>query len=58
VAWASARLGRLDDRQWRDAFRAGGYDDEIAGRFIHALRRRIADGQGVGAATATAAQGD
>ena len=51
VAWASSLLARLDDRQWREAFRAGGYEDAVAGRFIQSLRRRIADGQRVGATT-------
>ena len=28
VAWASALLGRLSDKQWADAFRAGGYEPD------------------------------
>jgi hypothetical protein len=55
VAWASSLLARLDDRQWREAFRAGGYEDGVAGRFIRTLRRRIADGQRVGATPVIAA---
>jgi hypothetical protein len=45
VAWASELLARLDDRQWRDAFRAGGYTSDAGERFIRTLRRRIADGE-------------
>jgi hypothetical protein len=44
VAWASDLLGRLSDRQWSDAFRAGGYTPEIADRFIGRLRQKIAEG--------------
>jgi hypothetical protein len=45
VRWASDLLGGLSDRQWRDAFRAGGYSDPIAQRFIGELETRIAAGQ-------------
>ena len=45
VAWASNLLGRLSDRQWNDAFRAGGYDPPTAGRFIRKLRQKIEQGQ-------------
>ena len=38
VAWASALLGRLSDKQWADAFRAGGYEPEVANRFIAKLK--------------------
>jgi hypothetical protein len=34
VRWAGHLLARLTDRQWRDAFRAGGYVPELADRFI------------------------
>ena len=53
VAWASELLGRLDDGQWQDAFRAGGYTSADAARFIRTLKRRIADGRRL-AATAMA----
>jgi hypothetical protein len=43
VVWAGNLLARLDDRQWQEAFRAGGYRDDVAGRFIQTLRRRIAE---------------
>src|SRR5882672_9835212 len=44
VAWASELLGRLSDRQWSDAFRAGGYTPALADRFIGRLHQRIAEG--------------
>jgi hypothetical protein len=34
LVWASDLLGRLSDRQWADAFRAGGYTGDAAGPFI------------------------
>jgi hypothetical protein len=48
VRWAGRLLGRLTDRQWRDAFRAGGYAPDAADRFIRKLRMNIEDAQGVG----------
>jgi len=38
-------LATLTERQWRDAFRAGGYAPDVADRFIGAIRTRIAQGQ-------------
>jgi hypothetical protein len=34
----------LTDRQWHDAFRAGGIDDQTSARFIRRLKQKIADG--------------
>jgi len=48
VGWASFLLSRLDERQWHDAFRAGGYDSVVAARFIDALGARIARGREIG----------
>jgi hypothetical protein len=48
VVWACDLLARLDDRQWSDAFRAGGYTPEAAARFITTLRARIRDGRRLG----------
>jgi hypothetical protein len=45
VAWASRLLDRLSDRQWQDAFRAGGYDPDVAGRFIRVVRQKLATGR-------------
>ena len=58
VGWASELLGQLSDRQWKDAFRAGGYEAEVAGRFIHTLRGRIAEGQRVAAMGRLTDKGD
>jgi len=47
VVWASNLLSRLSDRQWRDAFRAGGYEPQVADRFIRKLREKVRQGQDV-----------
>jgi hypothetical protein len=44
VRWICGRLDRLSDRQWQDAFRAGGYPPETAERFIRRLEQKIAEG--------------
>jgi len=38
VAWAAQLLGHLTTRQWRDAFRAGGYAPDVADRFIQKIQ--------------------
>ena len=48
VQWASALLGRLSDRQWNDAFRAAGYEPEVAARFIRRMKAKIAEGRSIG----------
>jgi hypothetical protein len=48
VVWASELLGRLSDRQWSDAFRAGGYEPGVADRFIKRLHQKITEGRRVG----------
>lgn len=48
VGWTMALLGELTDAQWRDAFRAGGYPPEVAGRFIDKLQANIALGRRIG----------
>ena len=45
VHWLCERLSRLTDRQWHDAFRAGGYESSIAERYITKLKARIAEGR-------------
>jgi hypothetical protein len=52
VAWASGLLSRLTERQWADAFRAGGYAPATATRFISAIQRRIQEGRRVDTADA------
>jgi hypothetical protein len=44
VRWASERLSRLTPQQWKDAFRAAGYPDELAARFIKRFQEKIAQG--------------
>ena len=45
VAWACNLLGRLSDRQMRDAFGAAGYEPDVAARFIATLREKIQQGR-------------
>jgi hypothetical protein len=45
VRWASDLVGGLTDRQWSDAFRAGGYSNDLARRFIQKLRGKIEEGR-------------
>jgi hypothetical protein len=45
VKWAVGLLGSLSDKQWHDAFRAGGYPDDLSDRFIRKLKANIAAGQ-------------
>lgn len=44
VRWICSRLARLSDAQWRDAFRAAGYADVTANRFIARMKQKIAEG--------------
>ena len=44
VRWVCERLNRLSDRQWTDAFRAGGIEGEMAERFIRRTKQKIAEG--------------
>jgi hypothetical protein len=48
VRWAGRLLARLTDRQWRDAFRAGGYAPDVADRFIRKIHMNIEEAQGIG----------
>ena len=41
VRWAGELLGELSYRQWRDAFRAGGYHEQTARRFIARLQLKV-----------------
>ena len=47
VVWASELLAGLSDRQWEDAFRAAGYQPQVANRFIRALREKVRRGLAV-----------
>jgi len=54
VEFATELLSQLTDRQWTDAFRAGGYSPAVAERFIARLHQKIVEGQRV-SRTASAA---
>jgi hypothetical protein len=59
VVWTCNRLARLTPTQWRDAFRAGGYDEATAARFIARIEQKIGEGQAVderGVASAAGAE--
>jgi len=45
VRWAMGLLSGLDARQWRDAFRAGGYPPDLSERFIQKIKASIYEGQ-------------
>ena len=45
VQWAATLLAGITDRQWHDAFRAGGYSDALTERFLRKLKANIAAGQ-------------
>ena len=47
VAWASNLLAQLSARQWRDAFSAGGYEPQVADRFIRTLQKKVEQGRGL-----------
>jgi len=44
VRWTCNLLNRLSDRQLTDAFRAGGYDANVAARYRNHLRERVREG--------------
>ncbi len=44
VRWTCERLDRLTPQQWSDAFRAAGYSDAEAGRYIRKIREKVAAG--------------
>jgi hypothetical protein len=48
VRWICEKLQRLTDKQWNDAFRAGGYNPQIADRYIKRFKQKIAEGMAVG----------
>jgi len=48
VRWISLRLAKLTDKQWLDAFRAGGYADRTAERYIRRMKIKIAEGLALG----------
>jgi hypothetical protein len=44
VVWVSKLFAQLTDQQWRDAFRAADYSDEITTRFVAKLKAKVAEG--------------
>src|SRR5262249_21930215 len=44
VRWACERVRKITDRQWRDAFHAGGYDDEATSRFVARIKQKVDEG--------------
>lgn len=44
VRWVCERLNGLTDQQWKDAFRAGGFGDPEATRFIRRMKQKISEG--------------
>jgi hypothetical protein len=41
LRWAVDLLSGLSDRQWHEAFRAGGYPADVTARFVRTIHRRI-----------------
>jgi hypothetical protein len=48
VRWICLRLAKLTDEQWLDAFRAGGYADLTAARFIRRIKIKMNEGLALG----------
>jgi hypothetical protein len=44
VRWVCQQLQRLTDDQWHDAFRAGGFPQGLADRFIRRMKQKIDEG--------------
>jgi hypothetical protein len=44
VQWISERVLAISDRQWRDAFRAGGYDEAVTARYVARIKAKAAEG--------------
>ncbi len=47
VRWMCTQLRRLSASEWHDAFRAGGYDDQEAARFVRKIGEKIAQGEAI-----------
>jgi hypothetical protein len=47
VRWACQLLGRLSDDQWANAFRAGGFQQAVADRFVRRIKEKIEEGMRV-----------
>ena len=47
LRWIAERLARLSPAQWSDAFRAAGYSESDAQRYVQRLRQKVDDGLNV-----------
>jgi hypothetical protein len=47
LRWTCELLSRLSDRQWQDAFRAGGYTEEQRRRYVRKIQEKIAHARGL-----------
>ena len=43
LRWTAALLSRLSERQWQDAFRAGGYTADESRRYIRKIHEKLAE---------------
>jgi hypothetical protein len=48
LRWICGLLQRLSEKQWHDAFRAGGFSKAEADRYIRRLKQKIAEGLVIG----------
>lgn len=44
VKWVCKLLSRLSDKQWQDAFRAGGFSEEEGATYIQRMKEKIREG--------------
>jgi hypothetical protein len=45
--WAAQHLERLTEKQWRDAFRAANYTDDVRDRYLRKIRQKIEEAKRV-----------
>jgi hypothetical protein len=48
VKWVCHLLSRLTDKQWKEAFRAGGFTEEESARYIARMKEKIDEGLNLG----------
>lgn len=48
VRWTADLMSRLTPRQWSDAFRAAGFSDSEANRYIRRLQQKVTEGRNLG----------
>jgi hypothetical protein len=44
VRWVCEWLSKISDRQWEDAFRAGGFAGDVRDRYLRKIKAKIAEG--------------